>query len=96
MPGLGLSSVQSSPFGVPVKRNALFCLVLIVKFLESLPLDRSRPVGVEESECNLILGVGLRKEVLESSPFVNVDSAGFAGISDSEKDCVVFPFDLVL
>jgi hypothetical protein len=96
MAGLGLSNVQSGPFRVPVKRNALFCLVLVVQFLESLPLDRSRPVGVKESEGNLILGVGLRKQVLKGSPFVDVDSAGFAGIGDSEEDSVVFPFDLVL
>ncbi len=64
--------------------------------MECLPLDRTGPIGIEEAEGNLVLGIRLREQVLEGSPFVDVDSTGPAGICDSEKDSIVFTLDLVL
>lgn len=59
MASLFISAVQSSPFGVPVKRERVGRLVLVVVADELVVVYDAVTVGVEKTERDLVFGVGL-------------------------------------
>lgn len=96
VPGLAPSGVQGSPFRIPIERYTVTALIHIVYVLERLPLDRARSIEIEESESNLIFGIGLGQEVLESRPVTEGESTGPSLVGDSEEESIVFALDFVL
>ena len=69
------------------------CLPCLVEFVK---VDVAGAPPVEEAEDDLILGVGLCKQVLEDGPVVNADLALLVAIGDLEEDAILVPLDLVL
>lgn len=93
---LGAAGVQGGPFGVPVKGNAVGTLVHIVHSLDSLPFHATAALEVEQTERNLVLRIGLRKEVLEGSPVGQAELAGSPSVCHSEEDAILLALDFVL
>lgn len=96
MSALLASTVQSRPFAVPVKWNAIRAFVHLIQLLQVLVFDCARSSYIEESERDLILGVWFRKEVFECTPIEEVELARTPSIGNSEKNRILFTFDLVL
>lgn len=54
------SNVQLGPLTVPVEWYAVWPLVELVELAEIVILDLAEALDVEQAECDLVLGVGLR------------------------------------
>jgi hypothetical protein len=96
VPGLAPSGVQGSPFRIPIERYTVTALVHIVYVLECIPLDCARSIQIEESESNLIFGIGFGQEVFEGRPVTEGDFTGSSLVGDSEEESIVFALDFVL
>ena len=96
MPLVPASDVQLCPFRVPVERQTVGALVLVVYVLEVFKLDISGPVTIEETKGNVVLGVGLFEKVFKVAPVLQSDSADAFSIGDVEEERVLLAFDLVL
>jgi hypothetical protein len=69
------------------------CLPCLIEFVE---VDVAGALLVEETENDLVLGVGLREKVLEHGPVVNVYSALAVAVGDGKEYAVLVALDFVL
>ena len=83
------ANVERSPLAVPVEREAVVTFVQVVQAEEVVELDASRALDIEEPEGDLVLGVWLRKEVLEDGPIVEGDSASVTPVGDAEENGIL-------
>ena len=60
------SHIQLRPVAIPVERNA--GLITRIHFLEFVEIDVAGHRIGEEAEGDLVLGIGLRKKVVEEAP----------------------------
>jgi hypothetical protein len=90
------AAVEGGPLRVPVEGQAIFSFVCSPYIIEVLKLDIAGPVLVEEAEDDFVLGVRLRKQVLEDAPVGESDAPGAAAVCDQEEDAILVSLDLVL
>lgn len=90
------ANVQGRPVSLPVEREAIFALVRPPCLVELVEIDVARAVSVEEAEDDFILGVWLRKQVLEDSPVLEGHFALLIAVCDVEKNTVLEALDFVL
>lgn len=96
MATFGASGVQGGPIRVPVEGNAVLVLVHVIQVLEGFPLHGTCAVGIEQTEGDLIFGIGLREEVLEGCPIAEAELASLLAIRNLEEDSVMFTLDFML
>ena len=89
-------NVERCPFAIPIERYTVRSLIQAVQLLKVIVLDGASAIFVEETECDLILGVGLAKEVLEVAPVVDADLACLSPVGDPVEDGILFTFDFML
>lgn len=96
MATFGAPNVQGCPFAIPVKRNRVFALVLIVKPLKILVFDSSCSFLVKQAERYLIFCVWFREQILECAPVRKGDASGFPPICNLEEYRILFSPDFML
>jgi hypothetical protein len=96
VPVLLAAKVQRCPCAIPVEGNIVMLAVTIVLFLEGVEVDQASLLVCEKLERNIIFGVGLRKEVVENGPVVDVDAIFLVTVGNGEEDCVLLALDFVL
>lgn len=72
------------------------CAVTGIFFLEGVEVDQAGLFVCEQLEGNIVFGVGLREEVVEDGPVVDVNAVLLATIGNGEEDGVLLALDLVL
>jgi hypothetical protein len=90
------SNVQSSPFSVPVERQALVRLCGFPFLKKVIKANVPRPVLVEVAEDDLVFGVWLGKQVLEDTPIVEGNLALLVTVGNFEQNTILVALDLVL
>ena len=96
MPVLLAAKVQRCPCAVPVEGNVVVLAVTVVLFLEGVEVDQASLLVCEKLERNIIFGVGLRKEVVEDGPVMDVDAIFLVTVGNGEEDCVLLALDFML
>lgn len=64
--------------------------------MHGLKLDSAILFEVKQTERDLIFGIGLRKEVLESGPVGQGQLAGFPSVCYAEQNTILLALDFVL
>lgn len=67
-----------------------------VLLFEAVEVDEAGVGVAEKAEGDVVLGVGLCKEVVEDGPVVDVDAVSLATIGDGEENGVLLTLDFVL
>ena len=93
---LPATDVQLGPLTVPVEGDVVRALVQLIELSEVVILDITGAVDIEQAKGDLVLGVWLRKQVLEDNPIGKVDPAAVLPIGDAKQDRVLVALDLVL
>ena len=96
MPALTPSTVQGGPVRVPVKGYAVLGLGLAIQVVKRLPFHAPRPIGIEQSEGDLIFGIGLSQQVLEGGPISQAQLPSPPLVGDIEQNTIVFSLDFTL
>jgi len=96
MPVLLRPNVKRGPAALPVKGQAVLGLVRLPCLVEVVKVDVAGPPLIEEAENDLVLGVGLRKQVLEDGPVMDADLALLVAVGYLEEDAILETLDLVL
>jgi hypothetical protein len=90
------AGVQRGPLGIPVERQSIVILVEVVELLELWELDGTGTPDIEETEGNLVLGIGLGKKVFKVGPVSEADTASSATVGNTEEEAILLSFDFML
>jgi hypothetical protein len=63
-----VADIDLGPIGFPVEGKVVGALVELVESAEIVILDSASALDVEQTEGDLVFGIGLAEEVLEHSP----------------------------
>lgn len=77
-------SIERRPLGIPIEWDSAIILAIVVDCLDSVILNSTSALGVEQSKCDLVFCVWFGKEGFESGPIVQIQLAGLATIRNTE------------
>lgn len=96
MPLLPATNVKLCPFSTPRKWQAILASILLENLLKVFEFDAAFAPDVEQTERDLVLGVGFSQQVLKVAPICDCDPACFPAVGDLEENGILLSFDLVL
>lgn len=91
-----VSNIKLRPLTIPIKGDRIRTLILLIQTAEVFVFDTPNTLDIKKTECDLILCIGLNKEVFKCSPIADCNLASPSAVGDLEKEAILISLNLGL